>query len=226
MNEKRFWEIVEGIGWGNLCLEIKPDFEAASLRTAKSLSRQEANEFRTILDEKVNIIAKLAEQRVSLGDDSFGDLCHHVVGLGQDFYENTLADPDTLKTLKFRESFSYCVPGASDYEMLQDGYFEKQIFKFFEEVYLGLLDFTEQFDSTTEAAFVRVSNVIGLLQDGKIDELPEGEVVSGAWKQMSRGRFSGTLQELNDFSNTISRGQYWLENIVNSARRVAKIKTS
>ena len=48
------------------------------------------------------------------GDDSFSDMIHHVMGLGQEYYNAVQADFSLLDRLEPVESFAYCIPYTSE----------------------------------------------------------------------------------------------------------------
>ena len=50
------------------------------------------------------------------GDDSFGDMLWHVVGLGEDIYNMIMDNPKLLDRIDFVESFSYCLSYEYEYE--------------------------------------------------------------------------------------------------------------
>ena len=72
-----------------------------------------------------------------LGGDSFSDLCYHVVGMGKSFFESVLKQPKLVLGLSYVESFAYCIPGEFQYELLSPGYFDKEVDKFWSEVFFA-----------------------------------------------------------------------------------------
>jgi aminoglycoside phosphotransferase family enzyme len=116
MDEARFWDIVETVNWASDC-----DYERINKWMLNNMTKNEINDFRGILSDKVNALDKMIGDRnpAGCGDDSHSDLMYHVVGLGKEQYEAHLADYTLLaKRGKakygtpegYRESFAYAVP--------------------------------------------------------------------------------------------------------------------
>lgn len=112
--DERFWSITGELGWGRR--SIKPEalgralagwvgfLECVALdRTRLSLGRK--------LRDGIEAWEKSSGMPLPCGDDSFGDLVHHVIGLGRETYEATLADPalalSRAETRDYEESFAY-----------------------------------------------------------------------------------------------------------------------
>lgn len=53
------------------------------------------------------------------GDDSFGDMLHHSIGLGKKNFKAVTKNPKKLDSIEFVESFSYAIPHVTDYEELE-----------------------------------------------------------------------------------------------------------
>ena len=128
MSETEFWRLIEPYGWGtkttnsdaiekNLMGIITPD-EADALQETFSKLKGE-------LSRAITRYEKQNDVSVGLGDDGFGDLLAHIVGMGRKEYEATLRDPqlaiDRAKANKFKESFAYALPSKRDYENLNVG---------------------------------------------------------------------------------------------------------
>lgn len=50
------------------------------------------------------------------GDDSYNDMLHHVIGLGEKKFYAVIKNPDILNSMTFVESFSYCLPTPEDFK--------------------------------------------------------------------------------------------------------------
>jgi hypothetical protein len=65
------------------------------------------------------------EVRLDVGDDGFGDLIAHVIGMGRDAYEQALAEPAQVvergQSGDFEESFAYAIPDRDSYAKLLPG---------------------------------------------------------------------------------------------------------
>jgi len=127
---EKFWSEIALIGWTD-----KPEkgfYDAAKAR----LLRRWTGEFIEAFDEmKDGLHSELAraveaeEQKTGessgCGDDGFGDLMNHVIGLGQKEYEASLADPMRVikrgQAYNYAESFGYCIPYGGDIELVSKG---------------------------------------------------------------------------------------------------------
>lgn len=54
------------------------------------------------------------------GVDSFNDMLSHVIGLGEEFYNEILNDPKKLNGMPYYESFLYCLPHNEDFEIRRE----------------------------------------------------------------------------------------------------------
>jgi hypothetical protein len=125
MEDSRFWNIVQEAGWGTV------DFNFNRIKTyfKARMDKAEASTFLEAYEKKCDALATEVElylkrcRRQEIphrlpfsGDDGFGDMIAHTVGLGRQFYDKVMRDVDALRGLNVEESFSYCVPYPSDYE--------------------------------------------------------------------------------------------------------------
>ena len=135
-----YWNIIASMGWANAtlaggrvdCDAIKRDFmETYSEQTASSFNEW----YRAKYKELVNAYdanEKETGRRYGNfgGDDSFGDMLDHVMGLGEEYYCAVMADFRLLNNLDPVESFSYCIPHTSesmnDYDDLKPETHRKQ----------------------------------------------------------------------------------------------------
>lgn len=123
MDRKQFWEIVSAVGWGTehtdsdkgkkILRELLPDVE-----TMKAF-REHEQRVHNDLYSRIDKWGDENDKSCGLGDDGFGDLISHIIGLGPDEVERVQVDPElALKRAHshdFSESFSYCVPYEADY---------------------------------------------------------------------------------------------------------------
>lgn len=139
MEDSKFWSIVHQVDWPNICDSKRP-YDIGKERMKKFLPTVEVmSEFRNSFDAKTNCLyTKLMEwenkgecwhsggneRSFGLGDDSFGDLIAHIVGLGQAEFEAVLAKPELAHSRarkhEFVESFSYCIPYDDDYAPIEE----------------------------------------------------------------------------------------------------------
>lgn len=123
MKRERFWEIVAAVGWGTehtdcdkgkkILRELLPDVETMQAFREHKCTMHDALYSRISEWEDEN------DKSCGLGDDGFGDLISHIIGLGPEEVENVQLDPElALKrahSRDFSESFAHCVPYESDY---------------------------------------------------------------------------------------------------------------
>jgi Trp operon repressor len=118
ITEDRFWELVKLAHWP--C-----DYEKARIMYRKLLSKEECENFNNainvawkLLDKTLNVDS--ISDELGVGDDGYGDLLNHIVGLGKEQYYKYLNNLKLIKELahshKYKESFSYCITYYSDYE--------------------------------------------------------------------------------------------------------------
>ncbi len=119
MEHTQFWQIVDELGW--------PDthYDEAKRSFMKRYPAEVAQEFvKLFLTFKDELYTRAGLTEIS---DSVDDVRAHVIGLGREVYEQTIANPqllrDRLENGDYEESFSYCIPHESDYALLTaDGY--------------------------------------------------------------------------------------------------------
>jgi len=128
MTEEEFWMIVEESGWGRTSTDPTEIKNAIRVRLNFDVDRIEA--FHGIYRDKLGDVYQALDTigGLGLGDDGFGDLCAHIVGLGKAEYDAVIADP--LKGAArarapygtpegFTESFSYAVPSKFDMDEIE-----------------------------------------------------------------------------------------------------------
>jgi hypothetical protein len=128
MTEDEFWAIIGTMGWGRKDTNYKRIKNAIRVRLNFDVERIET--FHDIYRKKQGDIARVLDKAyyensdgLGLGDDGFGDLTSHIVGMGKDEYTRVLNDPSLGKARAhapygspegFTESFSYAVPSKFD----------------------------------------------------------------------------------------------------------------
>jgi len=127
---EKFWNEVALIGWTD-----KPEkgfYDKAKARLLRRWTGEFLEEFGEMKDELISALGLAVEAKEKgsgessgCGDDGFGDLLNHVVGLGKEEYEASLADP--MRVIKrgqaydYAESFGYCIPYGTDIELISKG---------------------------------------------------------------------------------------------------------
>lgn len=119
-HEGKMWNLIGALGW----VESGHDYEAIENLllqqdddTVHSL-REFANERMGDLYERVdNYEDEDGNERVGNygGDDSYGDMLAHVVGMGKLTFDAVMADPRRLNEIKFVENFLYALPHDTAY---------------------------------------------------------------------------------------------------------------
>jgi len=127
MTEDRFWEIVSKVGWGTehtdyyrgkkILMEYLPD--VGTMEEFRVHMGSTHNELYDVIDKW----AKANDVHVG-GDDSFGDLINHIIGMGRAETARVLKNPNLAgdranasygSNAGYKESFSYCIPYDDDY---------------------------------------------------------------------------------------------------------------
>lgn len=119
LTESECWAIVEEIDWGNKYDTIDCGMVATML--AVRLGKEKADALKHFVRKKEHEINRAITKwekdegkSVGLGDDGFGDLCSHIVGMGKNLFEAHIANPslaqERARKFMFGEKFSYCIP--------------------------------------------------------------------------------------------------------------------
>jgi hypothetical protein len=118
--ENAFWDLVKLADWPN------KDSARVKIMYRKMLSKEQCKNFSGIVDIAYGILDNELcnhpeiSDNLGVGDDGYGDLLHHIIGLGKkDFYKyaNNLKLVEKLAhSRKYEESFAYCIPYDDDYE--------------------------------------------------------------------------------------------------------------
>ena len=119
MNDATGWKIIEGMGWGAAVASgehrpyerIKAEFiENYSPETAEEFRDWYAEKYRDLDNAHSNERAEGRNYGNYGGDDSYGDMLDHVMGLGEVYYAAVMYNMALLEKLHPQESFAYCIP--------------------------------------------------------------------------------------------------------------------
>lgn len=115
-----YWNVITSMGWARVTFgDARVDCEAIKREFMETYSEQVATDFREWYNAKYRELVNAydaAEKESGKrygnfgGDDSFGDMLDHVMGLGQEYYNAVMADFRILNNLDPIESFAYCIP--------------------------------------------------------------------------------------------------------------------
>lgn len=144
MPEAEFWKIVDDLGWGtkttdykglkkHLLRNLSPN-QAAAMQTTFAQLRGKLYRTLTEWEEEGDTWLETGKhgnpRSFGLGDDSFGDLIAHIIGMGKQEFFAVLKNPqkalDRARKDAYKESFSYALPHTSDYAMLDVSKYEKE----------------------------------------------------------------------------------------------------
>lgn len=125
------WAIIEDMDWGNRCHQPRI-YDTMKRDFMREYNHDMAVKFDAFVTARFNEMYKAIEVFEKAndthagnygGDDSFGDMIHHVIGLGKKVYKATMKDMTLLNKVRFVESFAYAIPNVTgsmnDYEELE-----------------------------------------------------------------------------------------------------------
>lgn len=124
------WNYVEEINWAERSKERR-GYESAKRYILENFTPKRIKEIDEFVRARHNDLYKRIEEFERAndtrcgkygGDDSFGDMINHAIGLGEEYFNSVMEDPSLLNDLDFVESFSYCIPYEDEYEALSDDY--------------------------------------------------------------------------------------------------------
>jgi len=128
------WKDIEEINWAERSQEQR-GYENGKRYVLENFTQARCNKISEFISARFDQLYGRVEQYEQAnnchcgnysGDDSFGDMIHHAIGLGEGYFNSVMENPKLLDELDYTESFSYCLPYESDFEMLKDGYFQKK----------------------------------------------------------------------------------------------------
>lgn len=129
-SEKLLWAIIEEMDWAKYSQQRR-GYEAMKVNFMRNYGVDMAKKVRDFahtkqskLMKKLNTLLKVGKRYGDYGgDDSFGDMTAHVVGLGEDYYNAVMKDPSLLDDLTTVECFMYALPyGEDDYRKMDTEY--------------------------------------------------------------------------------------------------------
>jgi len=128
MDEKKFWGLVELADWPN------KGYKNPKMVYRKLLSEEESKIFHSAVSEAYCQLDEVAtDMDLGVGDDSYCDLLHHIIGLGKAQFEKHLKNPKLIvkraDNSEYEESFTYCLPYDSDYEEGKSEYSIENVIK-------------------------------------------------------------------------------------------------
>jgi hypothetical protein len=120
MNEPdRYWRIIEFCDWENCKNEkeigqkLMESFSPEDLVKMEEFYHTRLDEIKTILENHAEAKTGDRHNYYGLGDDGFWDLRAHIIGLGKQFYQSVLKDPEIAKKMAddgdFKENFGYII---------------------------------------------------------------------------------------------------------------------
>ena len=128
MNPSAFWSVVATFDWTNFTGET----ETVKARLLREWTPEYLAEFQAAYDQVEGAMYHRFDDSgvdFDCGDDTFGDVISHIVGLGQAEYDRNMADP-SLAAKRVRDSgcknFSYCFPLYTDLEYLDPTFYTKR----------------------------------------------------------------------------------------------------
>ena len=122
LSESEIWRIIEDMDWFNHSKKNRGYYDMKEIFMKKH-SVEVAIQVRKFVSQVRSVLYKAADAYEAAngglgnygGDDSFGDLLDHAVGLGEKFYNAMLDQPKLLGRLDYVENFCYGIPYDDDY---------------------------------------------------------------------------------------------------------------
>ena len=118
-HEGKMWNLIGALGW----VESNHNYEAI-----ENLLLQQDDDtihsFRDFVNERLGDLYERVDNYEAEtdnrcgnygGDDSYGDMLSHVVGMGKLAFDTIMADPTRLDEIKFVENFNYAIPHDTEY---------------------------------------------------------------------------------------------------------------
>ncbi len=122
--DKLMWTIIESFSWDVRSHNEERAYNKIKFEFMQRHSEKVAGQVRDFVDARFNELYKaydkFAEDGSTAGhyggDDSFSDMMHHVVGMGEKTFNAVMKDMNKLNSIKWVESFSYALPYKTDYD--------------------------------------------------------------------------------------------------------------
>ena len=122
LSESEIWRIIEDMDWFNNSKKYRGYYDMKEIFMQKHSAvvavqvRQFVSQVRSVLYKTVGAYESTNGGLGNYGgDDSFGDLLDHAIGLGEKFYNAMLDQPELLGRLDYVENFCYSIPYEDDY---------------------------------------------------------------------------------------------------------------
>lgn len=198
---KKYWEILESINWPVVCQsdrrintaalqrKLIAEYSKPSIIGACRFARQLHDDLVAAYDAYCK--ASHARPGSYGGDDSFGDMMWHVIGAGENWYNNVLENFTLLNDLHYREGFQYVMmDDRKDFEEFEWYYHQNRV----EQAY-GKIMFMRINDgkrSKTDLA------IMGDLK-ARLEMILIG---------MDEGKFGVVLEQVRDMDTMNKKGSY------------------
>lgn len=128
MTDKRFWYLVDKIGWHNSDYDIRRlsvvllnhVYDVEEIKEMREISREKRQALDVALYEYVQ---KNPKKHYWGGDDSYWDFTAHIVGMGEEFYEKVKKSSDVIVELgsNYAECFEYVFTEAEYVSQTPEG---------------------------------------------------------------------------------------------------------
>ncbi len=119
------WKYIEQIDWERVSANAY-NSDSVKRTVMDTYTEKTCNEIRAFAEQrKHDLHVRVEEYETEFGhtgdysgDDGYGDMLWHVVGLGEDKFNEVMDNPNVLNGMPFVESFGYVLPYEGDYELL------------------------------------------------------------------------------------------------------------
>lgn len=209
MNETEFWAMVDDVAWHEHCHKSRAEQREVLLRLAYKYPEDTMQNFSVMLGTKaIALFNRIKQSGIVLAAEA-DNLVDHAVAMGQEFYEDVLANPVKLQDVIPPGVFASIIPRTCvHYPMLEPGYFPERVVTFRERV-------LSKVDNSIESGYWDVIlSVVDLLEKNLLHELPKPEVFAWAWYNYKKQ----TGQE-----DTLKHGDYFTDVVV-KASIIARIR--
>ena len=122
-NVNQCWKMIATAGW----VESGHDYGSVERHLITTYSRTQLIMLGTFVSERWSELSNRLDRCMSRygnygGDDSYGDMINHVIGMGKLSFETYMEYPERLNDLDFVESFSYGVPNKHSLDEVIEQY--------------------------------------------------------------------------------------------------------
>lgn len=167
---KLFWSLIAMLDWGKDC-----DYKRVKRTILKTLDKDTADALRACFSQRMNALEHVAGEYISgVGDDSWGDVRAHIIGLGQEVYDAAIEDWNTIQdridSNDYVESFSYGLPHTDDWTFDEDA--PKRADRYIED--LAAIEYKIQLTSAEQWMVDDMRRRLNLIKEGNMVEALEG----------------------------------------------------